>query len=75
MPGLSRRNTVQLLGSALAAPALLRTAWADDKVLSIGMTFPITGTLALQAGVVRDAALASTRPTRKAASPATSSAM
>src|SRR5579859_2882248 len=57
MPRLSRRNTVQLLGSALAAPALLRTAWADDKVLSIGMTFPITGTLALQAGVVRDAVL------------------
>jgi branched-chain amino acid transport system substrate-binding protein len=57
MPRLSRRNTVQLLGSALAAPALLRTAWADDKVLSIGMTFPITGTLALQAGVVRDAAV------------------
>lgn len=55
MPRLSRRNTVQLLGSALAAPVLLRTAWADDKVLSIGMTFPITGTLALQAGVVRDA--------------------
>ncbi|HLY91464.1 MAG TPA: branched-chain amino acid ABC transporter substrate-binding protein [Acetobacteraceae bacterium] len=54
---MSRRNTVQLLGSALAAPALLRTAWADDKVLSIGMTFPITGTLALQAGVVRDAVL------------------
>jgi branched-chain amino acid transport system substrate-binding protein len=46
-----------LLGSALATPALLRSAWADDKVLSIGMTFPITGTLALQAGVVRDAAL------------------
>jgi len=22
---------------------LLRSAWADDKVLSIGMTFPITG--------------------------------
>jgi branched-chain amino acid transport system substrate-binding protein len=57
MPGLSRRNTVRLLGSALAAPALLRTAWAEDKVLSIGMTFPITGTLALQAGVVRDAVL------------------
>ncbi len=57
MPRLSRRNTVQLLGSALAAPALMRTAWADDKVLSIGMTFPITGTLALQAGVVRDAVL------------------
>jgi branched-chain amino acid transport system substrate-binding protein len=54
---LSRRNAVQLLGSALATPALLRSAWADDKVLSIGMTFPITGTLALQAGVVRDAAL------------------
>ena len=54
---LSRRNAVQLLGSALAAPALLRSAWADDKVLSIGMTFPITGTLALQAGVVRDATL------------------
>ena len=57
MVRVSRRNAVQLLGSALAAPALLRSAWADDKLLSIGMTFPITGTLALQAGVVRDAVI------------------
>ena len=57
MPRLSRRKTVRLLASALAAPALLRTAWADDKVLSIGMRFPMTGTLALQAGIARDAAV------------------
>ena len=54
---LPRRNAVGLLGSALFAPALLRSAWAEDKLLKIGMTFPVTGTLALQAGQVRDAVL------------------
>lgn len=57
MARISRRNTLSLLGSAALAPIVLRNAVADDKVLSIGMTFPITGTLALQAGVVRDAVL------------------
>jgi branched-chain amino acid transport system substrate-binding protein len=56
-PRLSRRSTVRLLASAALAPAVLRTARADEKVLTIGMTFPVTGTLALQAGQVRDAAL------------------
>ena len=57
MARLSRRSTVRLLASAALAPAVLRTARADEKVLTIGMTFPVTGTLALQAGQVRDAAL------------------
>ena len=57
MSRLSRRSTVRLLASAALAPAVLRAARADEKVLTIGMTFPVTGTLALQAGQVRDAAL------------------
>src|SRR5581483_4511601 len=32
-----------------------RHADAADKVLTIGMSFPLTGSLALQAGVARDA--------------------
>src|SRR5262249_14341040 len=57
MARISRRNAVGLLGSTMFAPALMRHAWAEDKLLKIGMTFPVTGTLALQAGQVRDAAL------------------
>jgi len=53
MAKLTRRAAIALLG----APAIIRTARAEDKVLSIGMTFPLTGTLALQAGQVRDAVL------------------
>ena len=37
------------------APALIRAARAQEKVLTIGMSFPLTGTLALQAGQARDA--------------------
>jgi branched-chain amino acid transport system substrate-binding protein len=54
MQQLSRRTAIGLIG---AAPAIVRRASADEKVLSIGMTFPLTGTLALQAGQVRDAVL------------------
>lgn len=57
MPCLSRRSAIRLLTSAALAPALWHTAQADEKVLTIGMTFPVSGTLALQAGQVRDAAL------------------
>src|ERR1700749_1769022 len=52
---LSRRATFGLLGAAPFAPAVLRSANAQEKTLTIGMTFPLTGTLALQAGQVRDA--------------------
>jgi branched-chain amino acid transport system substrate-binding protein len=53
----SRRVTLGLLGSVPFAPAVIRAAGAEEKMLAIGMTFPLTGTLALQAGQVRDAAL------------------
>jgi branched-chain amino acid transport system substrate-binding protein len=36
---------------------VLRSAQAQEKVLTIGMTFPVTGTLSLQASQVRDAAI------------------
>jgi branched-chain amino acid transport system substrate-binding protein len=55
MSRLSRRNTVRLIGSAALAPALIRTARAQERLLTIGMSFPLTGTLALQAGQARDA--------------------
>ena len=58
MAQITRRTTVRLFAStALAAPAILRSAYAQEKMLAIGMTFPLTGTLALQAGQVRDAAV------------------
>jgi branched-chain amino acid transport system substrate-binding protein len=53
MAKLTRRSAIGLL----AAPAIIRAARAQEKVLTIGMTFPLTGTLALQAGQVRDAVL------------------
>src|SRR3954453_3449086 len=55
MVQVSRRTTVGLIGSIFLAPAAARSACAQEKVLTIGMTFPLTGTLALQAGQVRDA--------------------
>jgi branched-chain amino acid transport system substrate-binding protein len=58
MHDLQRRETFRLLGiGALAAVAAGRVARAKDKVLTIGMSFPLTGSLALQAGVARDAAV------------------
>jgi branched-chain amino acid transport system substrate-binding protein len=57
MAHFTRRNAVRLLGSAALAPVVLRSAQAQEKVLTIGMTFPVTGTLSLQASQVRDAAI------------------
>ena len=55
---LHRRETFRLLGaSTLAAAAQSTRAWAEDKALTIGMSFPLTGSLALQAAVARDAAV------------------
>jgi len=54
MGNISRRTAIVLLGSA---PTVMRSAQAQQKELAIGMTFPLTGTLALQAGQVRDAVL------------------
>jgi branched-chain amino acid transport system substrate-binding protein len=56
MRDLHRRETFRLLGiGTLAAVAGGGTAHAEDKVLTIGMNFPLTGSLAMQAGVARDA--------------------
>lgn len=57
MARITRRGAVGLLGSSMFAPAIIRSTHAEDKTLAIGMTFPLTGTLALQAGQVRDAVL------------------
>jgi branched-chain amino acid transport system substrate-binding protein len=56
MPRLSRRQTISLLGSSALASGIARNGLAQEKVLTIGMSFPLTGSLALQAGVARDAA-------------------
>src|SRR5215467_2847911 len=56
MQSITRRRTLALAASAALAPAI-RRAHAEDKVLTIGMTCPVTGTLALQAGQVRDAVI------------------
>ncbi len=55
MSGMTRREVTRLGAAALAAATAGR-AWAAEKVLSIGMSVPLTGTLAQQAGIVRDAA-------------------
>ena len=55
MTNLSRRTAIALLGSTPIAPAIIGVARAQERTLTIGMTFPVTGTLALQAGQVRDA--------------------
>jgi branched-chain amino acid transport system substrate-binding protein len=57
MPYVTRRAAAGLIGLAPFAPAIIRPALAQQKMLTIGMTFPLTGTLALQAGQVRDAVL------------------
>ena len=55
MSGVTRREVTRLGAAALAAAAT-RRALAAEKVLSVGMSVPLTGTLAQQAGIVRDAA-------------------
>ncbi|HXA23334.1 MAG TPA: branched-chain amino acid ABC transporter substrate-binding protein [Acetobacteraceae bacterium] len=57
MANLARRTALGLLGWASFTPAIIQAARAQEKMLAIGMTFPLTGTLALQAGQVRDAVL------------------
>jgi len=57
MPGISRRQTIGLLGSSAFTSAIVQRARAQVKELTIGMSFPLTGSLALQAGVARDAVL------------------
>jgi branched-chain amino acid transport system substrate-binding protein len=57
MRRMTRRSAAGLIGLASFAPAIIRPAHAQQKMLAIGMTFPLTGTLALQAGQVRNAVL------------------
>jgi branched-chain amino acid transport system substrate-binding protein len=54
MTHLSRRAAIQFAGAALAGTGIAR---ANGKIATIGMSFPLTGTLALQAGIARDAVL------------------
>jgi branched-chain amino acid transport system substrate-binding protein len=57
MRRMTRRSAAGLIGLASFAPAIIRPAHAQQKSLAIGMTFPLTGTLALQARQVREAVL------------------
>jgi branched-chain amino acid transport system substrate-binding protein len=54
MLALTRRHALQASGAMLLGAGAARAA---DKVVTIGMSFPLTGELALQAGIARDAAL------------------
>ena len=55
MQTISRRHALRLAGTWTAAVATASRAVAEDKTLTIGMSFPLTGSLALQAAVARDA--------------------
>jgi branched-chain amino acid transport system substrate-binding protein len=58
MIALPRRRALHLAGATALATATARApAQAADKTVTIGMSFPLTGTLALQAGIARDAAV------------------
>ena len=57
MQTISRRHAMRLIGTGAAMCATCGRAVAADKMLSIGMSFPLTGSLALQAGIARDAVL------------------
>ncbi|HUB48916.1 MAG TPA: branched-chain amino acid ABC transporter substrate-binding protein [Acetobacteraceae bacterium] len=57
MQTISRRDALRLIGTGTAVFAACGRAAAADKVLTIGMSFPLTGSLALQAGIARDAVL------------------
>lgn len=52
---LGRRGTLRL-GLAAGAAFCARSAWSEDKVLSVGMSVPLTGALARQAKIVSAAA-------------------
>src|ERR1700692_4450675 len=40
---LTRRSVNSGLAASLAAPAILRRAWADGSTIKIGMVLPVTG--------------------------------
>lgn len=53
---LPRRRAIRMAGAAALATGIGRVpATAADKIVTIGMGFPLTGTLALQARIARDA--------------------
>ena len=55
---LPRRRALHLAGAAALTTGVGRIpARAADKIVTIGMSFPLTGSLALQAGIARDAAV------------------
>src|SRR5580698_9029701 len=55
---LPRRHALHLAGATALVTATTRApVQAADKTVTIGMSFPLTGTLALQAGIARDAAV------------------
>src|ERR1700760_4824011 len=52
----TRRSALRMAGAtALATTAQYGRLLAEEKTLTIGMSFPLTGSLALQAGIARDA--------------------
>jgi len=55
MSKLTRRGAARL-GAAALAGAAIGCARADEKLLTIGMSVPLTGALAQQAAIVRNAA-------------------
>jgi branched-chain amino acid transport system substrate-binding protein len=55
MPHLARRDVVRLLGAATLAAGPANRLAAQSPVLTIGMSFPLTGSLALQAAIARSA--------------------
>jgi branched-chain amino acid transport system substrate-binding protein len=55
---LPRRRALHLAGATALGTTIGRApARAANKTVTIGMSFPLTGTLALQAGIARDAAV------------------
>jgi len=55
---LPRRRALYLAGAATLAAGAGRVSFAaEEKIVTIGMSFPLTGSLSLQAGIARDAAV------------------
>ena len=55
---LPRRRALYLAGAAALATGVSRASFAaEEKIVTIGMSLPLTGSLALQAGIARDAAV------------------
>ena len=58
MFAIPRRRALHLAGATALTSGLGGvSARAAEKIVTIGMSFPLTGSLALQAGIARDAAV------------------